>query len=686
MAARGYNLTTMGNFMRKLRLACFIGSLIEIAFVGVLTALYFVNIPSGIREYLTTGFWVITLCSIMLIDLLFCAIILRLAASSRQKSDLKAADLIGSDVQEAYNFGQIGMAVTDENDIVIWTNNLFKERNIEILDKNILDWQNILGDLKDGNPDRTANLEIGTHSYEAKYLSEAHLFIFKDTTELVNLTAYERAHAMVIGMVVIDNYADIVGNTEDDNNDIVSRVRAEIMNYFNDYHVVLRRFRNDSYLAITNYEALCKMEEDGFDILNKTRALAGPNDVRPTLSIGFAHDFPEPDKINAMASSAIDIAMSRGGDQAVVSQYNKELKFFGGKTEAVESQSKVKIRNSADGFIGLVKGAKNVYVMGHAVADMDAIGACLGVMAIAEYCHVPCKLVYDPKNTEKKTRLAFQRAFGKIELEKMTISPKEAYDSIKSSTLLVVVDVSVPERTHAPKLLDKSNKTVVIDHHRRASSFIAPTVLEYIEPSASSASEILAEMIRYATANPRIEIKPAYATIMLSGMFLDTNFFKSKTVGISTFDAAEVLKTYGADNGLADDYLKDEYEEYSLTTKIVSTMKTPYYGVVYCLADDHDVIDRAAISKVANQLMQLKGINASFVIGRTEQDTISISCRSDSTINVQLLAEKMNGGGHFSMSAASFKNQTVSGVENILLATLATYLNEAKSFAPKQED
>jgi c-di-AMP phosphodiesterase-like protein len=210
-------------------------------------------------------------------------------------------------------------------------------------------------------------------------------------------------------------------------------------------------------------------------------------------------------------------------------------------------------------------------------------------------------------------------------------------------------------------------------------SFIDQNVLSYVEPSASSASEIVAEFIHYATANPRMEMKQSFATIMLAGMFLDTNFFKSKSTGARTFEAAEFLKTYGADNALADDYLKDEYEEYSLTTKIISTMKTPYYGVVYCVAEDKDIIESAAISKVANQLMQLKGINAAFVIGRTGEKTIKISCRSDATINVQLLAEKMGGGGHFSMAAANISDQTIEGAETILLDVLATYLNESRS-------
>ncbi|MBO4540513.1 MAG: DHH family phosphoesterase [Bacilli bacterium] len=678
----------MTNALKKSRILAFVLTLFEIGVFSAALIFYLLDIPSGFHSLIQPVHWAILAGIVIFMNILFVAIMLLHISNIRQRSDLKAADIIGSDVQEAYNFGEIGLVVTDNDDIVIWSNVIFKDRSIDLLDRNIIEWQEDLRELKDGNSDMTVRIFVDSKTYEVKYLAEAHLYIFKDVTDFTTLTNYEKEHSMVIGQIIIDNFSEIVGNSEDENNDIVSRVRSAIFDYGKAFNVVIRRFRADSYFAVCTYQALQKMEADKFSVMEKARAIGKGTDTIPTLSIGFAHDFEDPEKLHDMASQAINIAMSRGGDQAVVSEYNKELKFYGGKTQAAESTSKVKVRNFADGLIGMIRQAKSIMVMGHAMADMDAMGACLGVMAIADYCQVPCRIIYDPKNTETKTRYAFQGSFTKAEVEKMTIDPKDALDRINENTLLVVVDVSVPQNTHAPKVLDKSTKTVVIDHHRMGASFIDQNVLNYIEPSASSASEILAELIHYATANPRIELKPAFATLMLAGMFLDTNFFKSKSTGARTFDAAELLKTYGADNSLADDFLKDEYEEYSLTTKIVSTMRTPYYGVVYCVADDHDIIESAAISKVANQLMQLKGINASFVIGRTQEKEIKVSCRSDATINVQLLAEKMHGdggGGHFSMAAAVFKNQTVAGVEAILLDTLSQYLNEARNTGVREE-
>lgn len=312
---------------------------------------------------------------------------------------------------------------------------------------------------------------------------------------------------------------------------------------------------------------------------------------------------------------------------------------------------------------------------------MDALGSCLGIMAICDWCGKNSKVVYNAKLAEKKCKMAFQNSFSKDAFDKMTISPEDAVGQVKDSTLVVVVDVSVPEMVMAPKLLDRAAKVICIDHHRRNDKFIEHPVLAYIEPSASSASELVTEMIRYATANPRIELKPTFATLMLSGIFLDSNYFKSKSTGMRTFEAAEILKEYGADNSVADDFLKDEFEEYSLITKIISTMQTPHYGIVYCVSDEKDIVERSTLAKVANQVMQLKDINACFVIGKTDEKNIRLSARSDGSINVQLLCEKMGGGGHYTMAAALFPGQNSANVVNTLLTTLDEYLDSARNSA-----
>ncbi|MFA7067459.1 MAG: DHH family phosphoesterase, partial [Acidaminococcaceae bacterium] len=650
---------------------------LELIGAAAVAVFYFYNF-FGFRDLFIIEYLFATLAGFIIINVLFIWLILVRLSKIRKKSDLKAAELIGNDVQEAYKFGMIGLVVVDENDIVLWTNDLFQERQIDLLDINILEWQPNLRELHDASPDVVVKIEVNSRNYDVKYLSDAGLYIFKDMTEYESIFEYSREQAPVLGIIMLDNYSDVAGNL-DDANDVISKVKNLIFDYAKEYGVLLRRYRNDAYFALCNHSSLARMKKDRFSLLEKVRELGAKEETPPTLSIGLAHDFPDVIKLNEMAGNAIDIAMSRGGDQVVVSKYGDELIFFGGKSEAQEKRNKVKVRVMADSVLSLIKNSSNVIIMGHTAMDMDALGACLGMRAICEYCNKSSHIVYDPKQMERKAKFALTGSFSREELARITISPSDSVDKVRSNTLVIVCDVHRPSMTMAPKLLEKATKVMVIDHHRRAEEFIESPVFSYVEPSASSTCELVTELIRYSSANPRIEISPTYATLMLSGIFLDTTYFKSKNTGIRTFEASMVLKEYGADNSVADDYLKDEFEEYSLVTKIISTMKTPHYGVVYCVADANDIIEQATLAKVANQCMQMKGVNAAFVIGNTDEKETRVSARSDGTINVQMLAEKMFGGGHFTSAGVTFKNGTIKKAEEKLLEVLNEYLNDARS-------
>lgn len=646
--------------------------------------LYIFNI-FDLKTYVKSTYFLYITIAFVALDMLYLLSVLYSVFKVRQKSDIRTVDILGNDIKEAYTFGLIGFVVVDENDIVLWESDILLQKQSNIINKNIFEWCPKLRDLINKDVGDTVLILQNTSYYQVKYLRSARLYIFKDVSEYENLLKMSREQATCIGVFMIDNYADVVG-TNDDNNDLIARVKNLIFEYAKEHNVLLRHFRSDAYFSVCDYSSLEGMEKDGFSILDKVRSLGINETCQPTLSIGFAHDFPDVNKLNSMASNAIDIAMSRGGDQAVVSKYGSEVAFYGGKTEAIEKRNKVKVRVVADSLIGLINRASNVLIMGHIDMDMDAIGSALGIKAICDSFNKPALIVYDPKLAEKKVRTAVASQFDSEELEKIVISPRDCKDKLKPQTLVIVVDVSRPSITMYPKLLESADKVVVIDHHRRAEEFIDNPVLSYIEPSASSASELVAELIKYSSSSPQINLPSKFATFMLSGIFLDTGFYKSRSVGLRTFDASGILKEYGADNALADDLLKDEYEEYALVNKILGTMKTPFYGVVYCNSGDSDIIERSTLAKVANQCMQLKGINACFVIGRTGSDEVRISGRSDGSINVQILCEKMGGGGHFSMAAVSFNGKKCNEVEDILLDTLQDYLSEARSSGEKEEN
>ena len=667
----------------RVRIFSFITVILEIIGLTMFVIFYFLNLFNT-KEYVIPEYVVIGAASLVAVNIAFLWISGVRIARYRHRTDLKAAEVIGSDVQEAYNFAMIGLVVTDENDIVIWNNDLFKERHIDIIDSNIFDWKNELRVLKDKpTPDHIIKVVINNRNYEVKYLADAGLYIFKDTTDYETIYYYNKQQAPVVGVLSMDNYDEVIKG-DDDYNDTITKAKDVIFEYAQKHGILLRKYKDSDYLMLFNYDTYCKMKEDNFSVVDKVRQVSAGEDIPLTLSIGIARDFPDVVKLNELALAALSIAMSRGGDQVVVSPYGKEMEFYGGKTEAQEKRSRVKIRVLADSLINLINSASNVLIMGHTNMDMDALGSCLGVKAICERLEKPAKLVVDLKATESKTRAAITSSFDKEELEELIVSSRDSLDLIEADTLVIVCDVHIPNMVMAPNVLDHTNKVVVIDHHRRAEEYIESPVFNHIDPSASSASELITEFIRFSSITPRIELNPTYATIMLSGIFLDSSFYKSKNTGIRTFEASTILKEYGADNSVADDLLKDDYEEYMETTDIVRNVKTASYGVVYAVADPDKEYDAAAIAKAANACLGMKGIHAAFVIGKTSARETKLSARSDGLINVSLLCEKLGGGGHFTSAAATFLKSDLKDVENMLINVINLHLADAKADAKRR--
>ncbi|MCR5505419.1 MAG: DHH family phosphoesterase [Bacilli bacterium] len=677
----------MGKKIKHIQIFAFIIILLQFLLIAAFAVLYFSNL-FDIRRFVRPDYAIIGSIALVAFDCIFVWIVSVQISSLRRRTDLHAAEVIGSDVQEAYNFAMIGLAVTDDNDTVLWTNDLFKTRHIDIIDSNILDWSPDLKQLKEpsnANGDAICKISYNSRNYEVKYLIQAGLWIFKDTTDYEETFKKNEEQAPVVGVLMIDNYDDVVRG-DDDFNDIATRVKNVIFNYCKEYGVLLRRIKDDHYSMLCNFESYSKMQKDHFSIIDKAREVCSGLDIPLTLSIGIARNFPDVIKLNDLANEALDIAMSRGGDQVVVSVFGQEMEFYGGKTEAQEKRNRVKVRVLADSLISLIKTAQDVLVMGHTMMDMDAFGACLGIKTICDNLKKPCRVVVDIKATEYKTRGALTASFSKEELDQLIVTPKEAEGLLKTNTLMVVVDVHTSNMVMAPNLLDKSSKIVVIDHHRRAEDYIESPVFNHIDPAASSACEIISEFIKFSSLNPRIIIQPIYATIMLSGIFLDTSYFKSKSTGLRTFEACTILKEFGADNSLADDFLKDDYEEYKVVTDIVSKLEHPAYGVAVAVGKDDEILDNATIAKAANRCLTFKGVHASFVIGKIGQRDIRISGRSDGSINVQLLLEKMGGGGHFSSAAGTFEKTTIKNIKDTLYGVLDQYLAEATADAKSRKN
>ena len=665
----------MNKKLSKIQLLVYSLTTAEILLVGVFVTFYCLNIfdLQNILEniYIVIGAGVFILLA-GIITFIFTSILFSLKA----ESEIHTADVLSSDIQEVYNFAETAIVVTDEKNTVIWESELFQTRRIDLFGVDIFKKFPELAVLKDNiSGVDLAKVSINHRTYEVKCISETGVWIFKDITDFETAYNYSISNSVVFGCLNIDNYDNIVSKG-DILNDVDNELKSLIQNYFNSHGCLIRKIGEDTYFLVTSFEKYNSMKDDNFSIIDKVRKL-GSRDLLISLSIGFAYDFPDLIKLYKYATNALDLALSRGGDQVVSFPYGREIEFFGGKAASVERTNKVKMRSLSDSIISLINDSDYVLIMGHANMDMDAFGACLGFKAIVDRCSKPSKIVVDFKSTEKKTRAAIVSTFNKKEIDELFSTPKHAETLITQKTLVVVLDVHIQKNTMAPALIELASKSIVIDHHRRGKESIENSIFTLIDPGSTSTSELIAEIIKYCPINPVIELPSTYATFMLSGIFLDSSYFKSNSTSLKSFEAAAILKDFGANNSLADDYLKDDYQEHQEISSIVQTFNMPYNGVAIAYSDEESYHEASTYAKVSNEILRFKGVHAVFAFGKTDSKTVRVSARSDGTINVQLLTEKMGGGGSFSSAAAAFMDVTVNEVKEKILDCLNTNLSSA---------
>lgn len=624
----------------------------------------------------TEDILVISICAVVVADLLYISIALSNVSNARKKNDITAVEIVGEGVEEIYNFGQLGVIIVDDYNNVIWTNDWFDDIQSKLIDQNIYSWKRELVALQDKKV-KTINVDIDNRVYEVKFLKEANLFIFKDVTEYEAITHFQKEHAPVVGVISIDNYQDVMSIIDESkSSEVFTNIQKVILDYFKKFGVLIKKNRSDAYSFVTTKAQYDKMFEDHFSVLDEVRTLFKGEDFELTLSIGIALGHDDYIKLNDLATSSLDVCLSRGGDQVVVSPFGENLIFIGGKTEAKTKRSRVKVRVLSKSLYTLIKDADKVYVMGHKDMDLDALGSALGIYEFVKQVDKKVQLVYDEKLIEYKTKKAFKQMYSREEIKDMTVLPKTAIEEVTDNSLLILTDVHKPSLSLSRKFTEVCNRVAVIDHHRRGEEFVESPVFVYVEPAASSASELVAELIKYN--DKRLIVSERVASIMLAGILLDTNYYRNKT-GQRTYDASLILKEFGADNLIADSFLKEEFEEYALKIKIMATAITPHFGVVVCRADNEDIIDRTMLAIVAQDTLQIKGVNACFVVGRTDSKSCNISARSDGTINVQYLMEKMGGGGHFAAAAVQMENKNVEEGMDALKETLNLYLSDARA-------
>lgn len=491
-----------------------------------------------------------------------------------------------------------------------------------------------------------AEIEVGPDTYDVRVYPEERLVYLQKMTEMAELRERYEKESLALGILVLDNLEEAFQGMDDQQRTLtIARATSLINGWARQYEVYLRRLSSERYMMLLNQASLEKLEHSRFVILDEVREATSDLKVPMTLSIGLACGSEKISELGALAQSSLDMALGRGGDQAAV-KAGQRLSFYGGRSNAVEKRTRVRARVIAHALRDLMKRSDRVLIMGHQNPDMDVIGAAIGMLKAADRLEVEASIVLDGDNPSITKMM--ERIRADLTLADRFATPEEALALMTERTLLVVVDTHKQSLTIEPKLVQRAKQVVVIDHHRRSEEFINEAVIVYLEPYASSASELVTELLQYIHDN--MTLTPLEATTLLAGITMDTKHFTLHT-GSRTFEAAGFLRRSGADTILVQRMLKEDLGEYISKAEIIKNARVVMGGVAIAITDGGRQFPQLLIAQAADTLLNMTDVNASFVIGSRPDGLTAISARSFGKINVQVVMERLGGGGHLTNAA-----------------------------------
>ena len=489
-----------------------------------------------------------------------------------------------------------------------------------------------------------------------------------DVTEEDALRAERDRGRPVVGKIMVDNYDELMkAGTEASRSARLARINEKLSAWFDGTDALFCRLDRNQYLFVITQEKYNELVRAKFSVLDSVREVVTEDGVAATLSIGVGKDVPDFATLFQYASLSIEMALSRGGDQVVV-RNSLDFEFYGGKSQASEKRTKVKSRVMANALGELIADASQVFVMGHKHADMDAVGAAAGVACIARKKGKKAQIVIDMEDNAAQAVLARLKALP--EYQDTFISGSDAFIMARSGALLVVVDTNRPDFVESEPLLDAVNRVAVIDHHRRAASYIESAALNFHEPYASSASELVTELLQYLVEPG--DILRAEAEALLAGIVLDTKNFTQRTGG-RTFDAAAYLRRAGADTADVQRLFQGGLDEMVERYSIIRHAEMFHDDIAIAALEEE--VDRVTAAKATDELLTLQGVRASFVLFK-KGEGVNLSARSLGEINVQIIMEKLGGGGNSTAAGAQVPQGTVDAVREQLVNAIDEYLEE----------
>lgn len=515
---------------------------------------------------------------------------------------------------------------------------------------------------------KTYLVEIATSETDNEKYYAMH---FKDYTEYEILNRKYNDEKFVCAIIVVDNYDDVMIDVSNSDKPKISAAIEETLNLWaQSVNGIIKKYEKDRFMFYYSSRGLDTFLANRFEILEKIREIAVGNRLSPTLSIGVGSGGENMLQNETYAYNALDMALGRGGDQAIVKRDEKYL-FFGGKTQETEKRTKVKARVVAEAIKQLLYDNDEILIMGHKHADCDSFGAAIGIYKAVKTLGKSCKIVMETYNHTVMKMLDF---FTEPEYEDLIINKAYANEIISKRTLVFVLDTHVKSMVEEPSLLDVSKNIIVIDHHRRNADFIANPLISYHEPYASSASELVTEIIQYMGDKVKLSKKEAEA--IYAGIYMDTKNFTFKT-GVRTFEAASYLKRLGVDTISVKKLFQIDINTFMKKWKIMEGATTYKHSITIAKCSKTDVNMQIIVAQAADELLNISDISCAFVLCDMGGSVI-ISARSLGTYNIQIIMEKLGGGGHLTMAATQINNVDLDEAEDMLKKAIDEYLSENK--------
>ena len=580
------------------------------------------------------------------------------------------------------------LVILETNGNVVWKSSKFVTEFADIDMDNYID--DLIIDIKDeieksDNKKRksvTKQIQIGkkiytvqgefakSKKYERKKSPEYMMILyFIDETEKFKLKQENEDKKICVGIIMIDNYEEVTQRVDaEQKTQLMAKVESTIYDWVNETNGILVKADRDTYVYVFEQKNLEKIKEEKFAILDSIKNIVRKDKIQLTLSIAISNEGETEKDIYNSASAAMDVILGRGGDQAVIRQNGKYL-FFGGKVEEVEKRTKVKARIVAHALEELIKENDKIMIMGHTNPDIDAIGSALGIYRIAKTLGKEARIV---ANVETPSIKDLYESI-KDQYQEVFINSETALAQVDSETLLVVVDTHKKTYVESPELLTKTNKIVVIDHHRRSADFIDNSILTFQEVYASSAAELVTEIIQY-TQN-EVELSEVEAEALYAGIMMDTKNFTFKT-GVRTFEAAAYLRRCGVDIIKVKKWFQSDLESYNTISEIVRKAEIVRDSIGISIYDVQEKETSLICAKAADELLTIGNITASFVLGLMEDGKVCISGRSIGDVNVQMILEKLGGGGHITLAGAQLENVTIDEAKQELISKINEYFEE----------